>query len=56
MVLALRRNVEQELEIIRGADPHLADLYARGVEQALAFFEPESITMKQISMPKGGSP
>jgi predicted short-subunit dehydrogenase-like oxidoreductase (DUF2520 family) len=54
MVLALRRNVAEKLEVIRGADPHLADLYARGVEQALAFFEYESITMKH-SVPKGGS-
>jgi len=52
---ALRRNVKEELDRIRGADPHLADLYARGVEQALAFFEPESITMKRISISKGGS-
>jgi len=39
-VLALRRRLERELEPLHATDPRLAALYAQGLEQALAFFEP----------------
>lgn len=37
----LRRTMAYDLGAIRSAHPHLAALYSAGVEQALAYFEPE---------------
>jgi hypothetical protein len=39
--LNLRRTLAHELSAIRSAHPHLAAVYASGVEQALDYFEPE---------------